>query len=79
MKQIKASNKYGSAVTGSAYPWLNGKLVVEPYSLTTLTADFHRTDSDSTLWTITSKEVETFPLKEYFLRSNFLFLRSIIF
>jgi hypothetical protein len=36
IEKIIASNEYGESVSGSEYPWLSGRLVVEPHKQTTL-------------------------------------------
>jgi len=54
---IVASNEYGASKAGSQYPWLQGKVVVEPFKHTVLAVDYSTNvygDDDLTFsWKIT--------------------------
>ena len=47
-----ASNEYGESNVGQEYPWINGKVVVEPYRETTLTLTVDLQDSEKLRWVI---------------------------
>ena len=51
--KVTASNEYGdSSLFGRGYPWLEGKLVVEPYKLTHLKAGTGTDEKGDYEWTI---------------------------
>lgn len=53
---ITARNKYGASVTGSAYPWLSGKIVVEPHTVTNLSVENILQGKRPSIWTIATPD-----------------------
>jgi hypothetical protein len=67
IEKIIVSNEYGESVSGSEYPWLSGRLVVEPHKQTSLfigvnsdNANNHEVTDVIYKWTITDPNGEVF-------------------